>query len=568
MTPVFTKLLLLVTCLAILADGAPNKKNDDNPQSHRHLRPRGIPLKPIQETHCPNLTASGSPGGPLSNSFATGSRWFVLPSGTANTGSTFGSSRVVPYPTDGAPYQNSTSLHTEQGNGVVEKAQSGLGMQCPPQQTVTLPPQTITLPAQTVTITPAPETITVTPQAQTETLTVTVTPQTQTTTSTVWMTVTANQAPTCPSPSNAANPQIAPVPAQIAQPSNTPIAPVSNNASTPVIAPPVVTTSNLVVPLSAGDTVPIGNATLPVIPNLGPAIGTAPTKFPAINQVSPIGQQTSSSIAPIITSAPIIAPYPYRNTSNQTLPFGLGSSRGFRRTGSGFAKPTYRLRSSYFVSKFVTDTPISTTTVGPLATGGFPLGNVSSLLAGPARANVTVFQPTAGPTAPLSQTREDFPDDGSSLLLMPPTQANATTSPIMEYFPDDGSSLLTPPALANATNVPPVGGATAPIITPAVSGSSQTSAMVVGTVSPPPMTPYNISTSIPTVSTPIPPPPPPIVQPNTSISLPPSTSSSQTPQPPTTATHPLCTNGTTTQNMTTDVRPSPPPPVPSRNDPN
>lgn len=564
---VFTNLLLLVTCLSMLADGAPNKKNDRKFQSLSQLRPRNISPNPTQDTRCPSLTASDSSRAPLSSIFATGSGWNVVPSGTANTGASFGSSRVVPYPTNGAPYQNSTSLYTKQASGVDENAQSGSEIQCPPQQTVTLPPQTITLPAQIVTITPTPETITVTPQAQTETLTVTVTPQTQTTTVTVWMTVTANQAPSCPcpSPSNAANPQITPVPAQNAQPSIAPVAPVSNNASTPVIAPPVVTTPNFVVSLSTGDAVPIANATSPVIPNLGPTTATGPTNLPANHQISPVVPQTSSSfIAPIITSNQIIAPFPYRNTSHQKLHFGSGSSRGFRPTGSGFAKPTNRHVSSYFVSKFVTDTPISTTTVGPPPTRGYLSGNISSLLTPPAQANATVFQPTAGPTAPPSSTRayfpdEYFPDDGSS-LLMPPSQANATTSPTREYFPDDGSSLQTPPAQANATSVRAMGGATAPIITPAVAGSSQTLAMVVGSVTPP-IIQYNISTSIP-------PPSPRIVQQSTSISLPPSTSSSQTPQPPTTATPPICINGTTAQNITTDVRLLPFPPFSSRNDPN
>lgn len=534
---VLTKLLLLATLFFMLVDAAPNKTNEDKIQFLSQLRPRDKSPSFVKKTRNPCLTASSSSRAPLSNTFATGRRWFAVPSGTVNSGS----SGVVPYQTEGAPYKNLTSLYTEQGNGEGENGQSGLGNQCPPQQTVTLPPQMITLPAQTVTMTPAPETITttITSQALTETVTVTVTTQTQTTTMTVWMTVTANQASSCPSSSNAAGPQIAPVPGPNAQLTTTPIAPVSNNASTSANVPPVVTVPNLVVPLSTGDALPIENATLPAIPKLRPTAATGPTTFPADNQTSPVVQQTSSSlVSPIITSIPIIAPYPYRNTTNQTLELGSGSSRGFRPTGSGFAKPTNRHFPSHFVSIFVTDTPISTTTIGPSPTKEYFPGNGSSLLTPPSRANATVFRSTTGPTAPFSPTRE--------------------------YFKNDGSSLLTPPAQANATSVPPMRGATAPVITPAVVGSSQTLAVVVGSVTPPPLPPItqsNTSISIPAISTPIPPPSPPIVQPNTSISLPASTSSSQTPQPLNISTPPLCTNGTTAQNMTSDVRPFPPPTI-------
>ncbi len=575
---VFTKLLLLVIFLSMLAQGALNKKNDENLHSLAHLRPRDIPPNPTKNTRYPS---SGKTRAPLNFSFTGASGWFSMPSGTANTGSSFESSGNVPYPTKGAPYQNSTSRYTEQGHGEGENDQSGLGNQCPPQQTITLPPQTITLPAQTITMTPAPITIN---QAQAETVTVTVTPQTQTTTLTVWMTVTANQAPSCPSPNNAANPQIAPVAAPSAQSSNTPFAPVFYSASTPAIAPPLVTTPSFVVPLSTGDTAPILNTISPVIPDLGPTLATGPTSFPTNDQTSSVAQQASSSlVSPRITSIPIIAPYPYRNTTNQTFPLGSGSSRGFRSTGSGFAKTTNRHFSSYFLSKFVTETPISTIVIGPSPTREYFPGNGSSLLTPPSQANATVFQSTTGPTAPPSPIIEYFPDDGSSLLtpptlanatasptmeyfpddgsslLTPPAQANATASPTMEYFPDDGSSLLTPPAQANATSFPPMDGPTAPVVTPAVLGSSQTLAVVLGSVTSPPIIQSNTSISVPPVSTRIPPPPPSLVQPNTSISLPASTSSPQTPQPPPSGTPPLCTNGKTTQNITTDVRLLPPP---------
>ena len=488
--PVITNFLFLAICLSMLADGALNKKNKKNLGFFNQLRPRDISPNLTHDTLYPCLSASGSSGALLSSGFGTSSGIVLMPSGTANTASSFGSSRSVPYPTKGAPYINSTATYTKQGNGEGENGQSGSGYQCPSQQMVTLPPQTITLPVQTVTITPTPETITVTPQAQTETVTVTVTPQIQTTTVTVWMTVTANQAPSCPSPGNIANSQIAPAPPPNAQPSNTPVALVFNNTSTPPVVPPIVTTPNLVVPLSPVDTVPVANATSPFVPNVGPPTTNEPITVPLNSQTSPVAQQTSSFIfVPVTTSTPIKAPYPYRNATNQTLPLGSGSSRGFfRPTGSGFAKPTNRHS-----------------------------GRISILLTPPYKVNTTAFQPTAGPTALPYSTREYFPDDGSSLLT-PPAQANATSLlpmagptappyPTREYFPDDGSSLLTPPAQANATSLLPMGGPTAPIIT---------------------------SSS-----------PPPTIQSNTSTSI---------PQLLTNSTPPLCVNGTTAKNITTNVR--------------
>ena len=583
MMSVFTKLLLLSTCLFMLADGAPNKKDDEKFQSLSHLRPQGIFPNPTKTTRYLSLTASSSSRAPLGNSFTTGSGSFLMPSGTANINSSSGSTGAVPYPTEGAPYQNSTSIYTKQVNREGVNGESVSGNQCPLEQTVTLPPQTITLPAQTVTMTPAPETVTITLQAQTETVTVDMTPQTQITTVTVWISVTADQAPNCPSPSNAASPQTPLVPAPNPQPSHPPVASLLNNAPTPVIVPPAATTTNLVARLSTGDVVPIASGTLPVIPNLGPTTATGPTTSPANGQTSQLFQQTSSSlVSPRITSTPIIAPYPFRNATNQTLPFGSGSSHGFRPTGFGSAKSAHRDVSSYFVYKFVTDTPISTTTIGPSPTREYLLGNGSSSLTSPSRANTTVLQSAPGPTAPPSSTREYFPDNGSSLLtpatlanataspieeyfpddgsslLTPPTLASATASPIEEYFPDDGSSLLTPQAQADATSVSQMGRPTAPIITSAVVGSSQTAVVVVGSFTPP-VTQLDNATSILPVSTPIPPPSPPTIQPNTSIPQAASTSISQTPQSPTTNTPPFCTNGTTAQNITTNVRPFPPP---------
>lgn len=566
MMSVLTKLLLLTICLSLLASGAPNQKNDENFQILSHLRLQDVSANTTDDAHYPKLATSGSSRAPLKNSTGPGRSY--MSSGTAKSGS----SGIIPYPTEGAPYQNSTLLYTTLGSGKGENGLNGSRTQCPPQQTVTLSPQTITLPAQTITVTLAPETITINPQTRTETVTVTVTPQTQTTTVTVWMTVTAGQSPSCPSPSNAANSQIFPVPAPNVQPSITPIAPAFDNNSSPAIVPSVVTSPNLVVPISTVVAVPTANATSSVIPNLAETAAT----FPANDQTSTLAQQTSSSVvSSMFTGTPIIAPYRYRNTTNQTLPIGSGSSRGLR-PGSAFAAATNGHFSSYFVSKFVTVTPTSTTIIGPSATSGFFPGNGSSFLTPPSRANATVFKPTAGPTAPPSPTAEYFPDNGSSLLT-PPAQANATISPTMKYFPDDGSSLLMPPVQANVTSIPPIGGSTAPIITPAVVASSQTLAVVVGSVSlapppPPPPSPIlqsNTSTSIPPMFTPIPPPSPPTtIQSNTSTPIPPPTTSSQNPQPPTTSPPPFCTNGTTTQNITTNVRPPlisrkhlPPPPT-------
>lgn len=544
---VLTNLLLLAICFSMPADGALHKNNDKNPRFLGKFRPRDLPPNPTQNHSYPCLTTHGSSGALLSSGSATGSGRFPLASGTANIGSSFG---VGPYPTEGAPYQNSSSLYTTQGNGDGEHGPSGLGNKCPLQQTVTLPPQTITLPAQTVTLTPAPETITITLQPQTETVTVTVTPQMQTTTVTTWMTVTANQAPSCPSPGNTANPQVAPVPAPKVQPSHTPIAPLSNTTSTPPVVPPTVTTPNLVLPSSTIGTVPTAAATLPVIPKIGLDITTEPATIPLNYQTSPV--TSSSLVLPIITSTPVNPPYPYRNTTNQTLPLGSGSHRACRPTGSGFVKPTNRHLSSYFVSKFVTRTPISTIVLGHSSTRVYSPGNISSLLPPPSQANVTTFQWASGPTAPPSPTMEYFPDDGSTLMT-PPAQANATTSLMMGYSSDDGSNLLKLPVQANATSVLPMGGATAPVITPAAVRSSQELGTGVGSTTGPPFPLIQLNTSSPMspVSTPITPLAPPTLQPATSIS--------STSQPVVSSTPPLCINGTTTRNVTTNVRFFPPP---------
>ncbi len=538
MVSVFTELLLLAICLSTLVHG---EKSDETSRILNQVRPRDIFPNPTQYTPNPCLTASGTSRALLSSGFAKESGWFPVPA--ANTGSNVGSNRVVPYPTDGAPYQNSTSLYTEQGNGESENGKNRSCSQCPSQQTVTLPPQTITLPAQTVTITPAPETVTITPQAQTESVTITVTPQTQTTTVTLWITVTANQAPSCPGPTNIANPPIAPVPVPNEQPSITPIASVLNNASTPAIIPPIVTPQNIVVPISTGAAAPIINATSPVIPQLGPSIANGPMTFPAKNHTSPGAQQTSF-ISSNVTETAIKAPYPYRNTTNQTLPLGSGPSRDFRPTGSGFAKATNRHISSYFVSKFVTDTPIKTIVIGTAPIGKYYPGGVSSLSTPPSQANVTALQPKAGPTAPPSPVTEYFPDDGSTLLT-PPAQANATTSPVRESFPDDGSSLLAPPPQANATSVSPMGGPKVPVTMSAGAGSSQSSPMMVISIPPPPIIQSNTSSPTPPTSTSAPQPPP-------------STLISSTSQPPNNSSPAFCTNGTTAQNISQNVRPLPP----------
>lgn len=558
MMSVLTILLLVVTCLSILTDGAPNKKDHESFQSPISLRPRDILPNSVKDTHYPGLNASGSSRVPPRNKPVAGKGYFPMPSGTVKSDSSFGSSSIASYPTEGAPYQNSTSLYPKLGNGEGENGQSGRGNQCPPQQTVTLPPQTITLPAQTATMTLAPETITIT-----QTSTVTVTAQTQTTTVTVWMTVTANQVPSCSSPGNAASPQSPPAPSPIAQPSNTPFVPVSDNASTPVVIPPIVTTTSTTIPPSAGNAVPIANTTSPATPNLGPNTATGPTTSTGSNQVVSVAQQpSSSSIASSVSKyTPNIAPYPYRNTTNQTLPFGSGSSRGFRPTGSGTATPTNIHLSSFFVSKYVTETPFSTTTIGPSPTIEYFLGNGSSLSVPPSQAHATVFQPTDRVTAPPFPTREYFPGNISSLMTLP-AQANTTTSPTPEYFPNDGSSLLTPPAQANVTSVPLISGTPAPVNALTIVGSSQTLAAVLGSATPlrpPQIIQSNTSTSILPLSTPITPPRPPILQSNTSSAQPASTSSSDPSEPATTSASPFCTNGTTAQNITENVRPSLPP---------
>ena len=102
---VFTQLFLLVIYLSMLADGALNKKNNKKPRLLGQVRRWDTSPNSTENILCPSLNASGSSKALLSGGFATGSRQSVIPSGT-------GSSRLVPYPTEGAPYKNYTSPYT------------------------------------------------------------------------------------------------------------------------------------------------------------------------------------------------------------------------------------------------------------------------------------------------------------------------------------------------------------------------------------------------------------------------------------------------------------------------
>jgi hypothetical protein len=216
---VFTKILLLKIFLPLMIHCAPNKNSDDdNIRSRNVLRPRQNGLE------FPNLDSytgfATLPSGlaPLSNNLATGTRPFVVPSGTANTGAGTGASTGAggyqPFPTDGAPYQNDTSANSQAlsypfaaaptsqpaaaqsiESAANQVGQSAVGNRCPSPETVTLPPQMVTQCAQIVTVTATPPTVTICPQIQTQAVTVTVT-------------ITAGPAP--PYPNNTGSPQALP----------------------------------------------------------------------------------------------------------------------------------------------------------------------------------------------------------------------------------------------------------------------------------------------------------------------------------------------------------------------
>ena len=236
---VFTKILLLKIFLPLMIHCAPNKNSgDDKIHSRNVLRPRQNGLA------FPNLDSytgfATLPSGlaPLSNNLATGTRPFVVPSGTANTGASTGAGGYQPFPTDGAPYQNDTSANsqalsypfaaapTSQPTAAqsIESAanqvgQSAVGNQCPSPETVTLPPQMVTQCAQTVTVTATPPTVTISPQTQTQAVTVTVT-------------ITAGPAPACPD--NTGSPQALPI---VALPTLPPLE--GPNASAAASVPPI-----------------------------------------------------------------------------------------------------------------------------------------------------------------------------------------------------------------------------------------------------------------------------------------------------------------------------------------
>ncbi|KAK0517440.1 hypothetical protein JMJ35_000595 [Cladonia borealis] len=230
MMSVFTT-ILLIPFLLYTSHAAPNKMSGEDSVRDRDL------LAPRQNRYPTTNLYSGSVALPsawpsFTNPFSTGTAPSIAPTGTANTGHDNATSGgLQPYPTQGAPYQNYTSPYNPLGsaglvaaptflppaalsieNAAAAAGSSILSNQCQPPQTVTLPPQTVTLPAETITVTAAPQTTTITPEIQTQTITIT--PQVQTQTVTVTVTVTAGPAPACPS--NAGSPELT----QVAAPSN------------------------------------------------------------------------------------------------------------------------------------------------------------------------------------------------------------------------------------------------------------------------------------------------------------------------------------------------------------
>ena len=242
--PVITILLLLSTCLIHCTKGAPNKKAKDNEPYLQDflMRRKNVPYQIDEHPFTTRALAEVSdilsvdlvtnPGSSSASSivpcasrspltgFQTGYAPLQIPSGhllplSGISSGSYGSGRsngFLAYPTQGAPYQNSTLLYTQPSNlpslsapaadmpgaqssvqaatmaaaeslpeesGAGSGSQGGSGAQCPS-------PQTVTLPAQTITVTAA---------AQTVTQTVTIAPQTQTITSYITVNVTAGPVP-------------------------------------------------------------------------------------------------------------------------------------------------------------------------------------------------------------------------------------------------------------------------------------------------------------------------------------------------------------------------------------
>ena len=196
---VFTILLFLNAAFILsLTSAAPNQRANDahQPPPFDPLRPRQISPHP-RDTSLPigtgNFPAGLSPSNGVLTSLAPLSTAYSTGFGTAGSSYSSGNSAIVLCPTQGAPYQNSTSAAAQQSALATEASYNGdtasqssfalgsspsdISAQCPAPQTVILPAQTVTLPAQTVTVTPAPETttVTVTVEALTQTITVSVT---------------------------------------------------------------------------------------------------------------------------------------------------------------------------------------------------------------------------------------------------------------------------------------------------------------------------------------------------------------------------------------------------------
>lgn len=621
---VFTTFLVVATCLLFYANGAPNKKADEgHPRANNRFR-QNVPYQADEALFTNSVpiaitgllptgvvtglatfsTSSGIPsvigntgsaasagaGFPPSG-LGTGLSPFPIPPGmfygTSNTASIYGSgssSGFVPFPTQGAPYQNFTAPYIQPSSlpslavpavniptetGVGNSGQGDSSAQCPPPQTVTLPPQIITLPAETATVTAAPQTIT---------QTITITPQIQTQAITITVTVTAGPAPAYSKAGDAGSPQNLPA----AAPSNFPTLAASNapagivppanaglgnggigtqgsgsqGASIPGIQPPAQTggpalgSGQPAAPVHPAGTLANNNGV--AMPSAtGPVLGSgAAPVLPAATSAKKNGIATPTAVLPVVTSTINLVPVP-----SAVLPAPVNTPASPNQGQNSVAsQPAPGPPPSNIPS---IQSPAQITNVpGLMPSGNVPISPVtnSSILGQPPSVPPSPppiapypFQNSTGPSnvrgpsgiGSIGSIPSIGPTGSGSGFAGPTSGATALFQPIRPP-PQDISSIQPPPFQANASVTPPQAGPTAQVTPPVSLNSSQPlSANVTSSINLGPVHPF---TGLP---------PKPTLQPSSPLNI----SAQEAPPLSTTNTDSTCsTNGISSQNITANVR--------------
>ena len=580
---------------ALFANSAPPKITGLSPNRIlTALAPPAIPSAVPSGTASTASAALASAGLP-SGGYGTGFLPFPIPSGifpaTGITGSSYGSgsrSSFMAYPTRGAPYQNSTALYiqpsslpsleapatnipeaqpsslpsstaaaanTSGGNGTDNGGQSDSGAQCPSPPTVTLPPQTITLPAETVTVTATPQTIM---------QTITITPQTQTQTVTITITMTAGPAPARPTAGSGGSPPNSPA----AAPSNLPIL-SSSNAQAGIVPPINASLGN-----AGSGTQGSGNrggsipgvqppaqtggqgagipGVLPPAQTGGPALGSGQPPAPVLSAatwankngmaitsalpLAAISTNENGGPAPsAVPSAPLNTPISQYQGQNSVTPLIVPGSASSNVPG---VRPPPQITNVPGPSGKLSKSPVA-----PISSGGQPV----SVPPAPPSAAPYPFQNSTGPSNSLGPsviglvgsvpgigpTGSGFagPTNAPAPPVQPPLQ-NGSSIPIPPYQPANVSLTLAP------------AGSTAQVTQPASLNSSQplplnsTKSVNLG-----PVHPFTGLPAKPTLS------------PAPAMNM----STQEAPPLSTTSTESTCSiNGTSSQNITANVRPRSP----------